>query len=70
MVGITRTLAVLIATAATVMIAGPASVANADDDFGQHVRMCAQEHGFDGDHNPGMHQGMSGWDPSHVCSHM
>ncbi len=34
---------------------GPAS-------FGQHVRVCAQEVGFSGDHNPGMHHGVAGWD--------
>ena len=31
-------------------------------EFGQHVRHCAQHHGFDGSHNPGMHQGAAGWD--------
>jgi hypothetical protein len=31
-------------------------------DFGQHVAGCAQAMGFDGVHNPGMHQGFSGWD--------
>jgi len=30
--------------------------------FGQHVRACAQQVGFSGEHNPGMHQGRSGWD--------
>jgi hypothetical protein len=65
-----RTVATAVVVAATVMVVGPATVANADEDFGQHVRMCAQEHGFDGAHNPGTHQGHSGWDPSHVCSHM
>jgi hypothetical protein len=23
--------------------------------------------GFDGTMNPGMHQGLSGWSPDHVC---
>jgi len=67
MMRITRTAVALTLAPAAVMVAGPVAVA--DDDFGQHVRMCAQEHGFDGDHNPGMHQGKSEWDPSHVCSH-
>ena len=35
-------------------------VANAGE-FGQHVRECAQSHGFDGAHNPGMHFGAAGW---------
>ncbi len=30
--------------------------------FGQHVRVCAQQVGFNGDHNPGMHHGAAGWD--------
>ena len=36
-------------------------------DFGKHVVMCAQTMGFDGQHNPGMHLGFAGWDPSHMC---
>lgn len=36
--------------------------------FSEHVRTCQQEMGFTGAHNPGvMHQGFSGWDPSHTC---
>jgi hypothetical protein len=35
--------------------------------FGEHVVHCAQTMGFDGEHNPGMHRGFAGWDPSHVC---
>lgn len=31
-------------------------------DYGHHVVSCAQTHGFDGTHNPGMHQGFAGWD--------
>jgi len=30
--------------------------------FGQHVSQCAQQVGFSGDHNPGMHRGAAGWD--------
>ncbi|WP_159104163.1 hypothetical protein [Streptomyces sp. CdTB01] len=36
-------------------------------DFGQHVATCAQTMGFDATHNPGMHQGFSGWDAAHAC---
>lgn len=36
-------------------------------EFSQHVRDCQQSMGFDGTMNPGMHQGRSGWDPTHVC---
>ena len=31
-------------------------------EFGQHIANCAQEHGFDAAHNPGMHRGRAGWD--------
>lgn len=34
----------------------------ATPNFGQHVSTCAQTMGFSSDHNPGMHQGASGWD--------
>lgn len=37
------------------------TAASASADFGRHVAECAQTHGFDGEHNPGMHQGRSGW---------
>lgn len=37
-------------------------------DFGQHVRTCAQTHGFSGTHNPGMHHGASEFDSAmHDC---
>lgn len=38
--------------------AAPASAGS----FGQHVRTCAQDMGFSGTHNPGMHRGAAGWD--------
>lgn len=50
----------------TVVLAGATTLAlqpgaAAAGEYGQHVRQCAQEHGFDGSHNPGMHRGASGW---------
>lgn len=48
------------------LVALPAAPATAGD-FGQHVRTCAQTHGFGADHNPGMHRGITGWDPTHEC---
>ena len=30
--------------------------------FGRHVSECARTMGFSAIHNPGMHQGKSGWD--------
>lgn len=63
----------LVKVFAVVALAGPglliAGSAQADDDtaaFGQHVQMHAQMMGFDGPHNPGMHQGKAGWDHSHA----
>lgn len=30
--------------------------------FGHHASHCAHTMGFSGEHNPGMHRGLSGWD--------
>ena len=50
------------------LVSTPATAATtAGGAFGEHVAHCAQHHGFAGDHNPGMHNGASGWDPEHVC---
>ena len=61
----------LTATAVVVGLAlSPATAGAAPADaaaFGQHVRECAQSTGFDRDHNPGMHRGLSGWHPEHPC---
>jgi hypothetical protein len=56
--------AVTAIAAATLVLAAP-TAAMADttgSQFGQHVRVCAQTMGFNGDHNPGMHHGYAGWD--------
>lgn len=51
-----------------VLASSSASAAPADAAaYGQHVRECAQSMGFDRHHNPGMHQGISMWDPAHTC---
>ena len=60
-----RTAALTVGAAA--LVAGAATPADADNQFGEHVRTCAQTHGFNGVDNPGMHQGYSGWTPDHVC---
>lgn len=52
---------------AMMLVAVPAYAANANANFGQHVRHCTQHHGFNSEDNPGMHQGKSGSDPAHVC---
>lgn len=62
-----RATAVLALAGAGVLAAGPAQAADAGSDFGQHVSSCAQSMGFDGTHNPGMHEGKSGWEPGEMC---
>lgn len=57
----------VLVTALAVVGSGTATAAGTGKDFGQHVLTCAQTTGFDGAHNPGMHQGFAGWDPNHVC---
>lgn len=57
----------VVAAAAVLLPVGAAAPAIAADQFGQHVRSCAQTMGFDGAHNPGMHQGYAGWSPDHTC---
>jgi hypothetical protein len=55
---------------ATAVLAAPATAAAETDSgqgFGQHVLTCAQTMGFDGTHNPGMHQGFASWDGMHEC---
>lgn len=60
------------AVAALIVAApAPASAETTADDFGQHVKHCALHMGgFDGEMNPGMHQGKAGWPGSeHECAH-
>ncbi|MCE0486181.1 hypothetical protein [Ornithinimicrobium sediminis] len=61
-----RTHRPLVATAlAAALLAasgGTAAAVQPQDTFGAHVSCVAQARGgFSGDHNPGKHQGMSGW---------
>lgn len=64
---------VLTGLVAVVLGALPGAAASASPPepggFGHHVVHCAQVAGFDGMHNPGMHQGFSGWSPDHQCAH-
>lgn len=62
---ITRRLMIGAAAAVAALALTPAAAA-ADPEFGRHVAECAQTTGFDGGHNPGMHQGRAGWTP-HEC---
>lgn len=62
-----RAAATIVALGAGIALAAtPAAPATAGD-FGQHVSTCAQTHGFGADDNPGMHLGITGWDPTHSC---
>ena len=63
-----RATAVLALAGAGALAAGPAQAADANSDYGHHVSNCAQTMRFDGTHNPGMHQGKSGWEPGHMCT--
>jgi hypothetical protein len=59
-----RTRITVIAATFTALLALPATAQAADpaaNDYGQHVRHCAQTMGFTGTHNPGMHHGNAGW---------
>lgn len=59
--------AVVGATLAALAVSAPAHAAEGQG-FSEHVRACQWDMGFTGTHNPGvMHQGFSGWDPSHTC---
>jgi len=62
-----RLAAVGTALAAAVLTVGAGTPATAAGDFGEHVSTCTQTTGFSADHNPGMHQGSHGWDPTHTC---
>lgn len=60
----TRKLIAAVAAAGALMLvpaAASASTPGPDANFGSHVSQHAQTHGFNGSHNPGMHQGASGW---------
>ncbi len=69
-----RTARILLATAlavgAVVLPAAGASATTSDPGpaFGTHVSECAQTMDFSGTHNPGMHQGKSGWNGM-TCEH-
>ena len=51
-------------TVAAATGAGAATTAEGSS-FGHHVAQCAQTMGFSGEHNPGMHQGITGWMADH-----
>ena len=58
-----------VAVVAVLLLPVPASAdtGSTGRDFGGHVVMCAQDMGFNGQHNPGMRQGFAGWDVAHMC---
>ena len=64
---ITRLAPIATVLAIAMLTVGAWTPATAAGDFGDHVSTCAQTIGFSADHNPGMHQGRHGWDPTHTC---
>lgn len=61
-----------VALAITIVgLSGPslarAQSSSGHDGFGRHVVSCVRAGGFDGTHNPGMHQGAAGWN-GHYCA--
>jgi len=63
-------LAVLAATITAIVLTPAAASADTGPtgrEFAEHVVHCAQTTGFDGDHNPGMHQGLAGFHHAHTC---
>lgn len=58
---------IAVLTTSGLAIAAPAGAAATASGYGHHVRHCAQTMGFSGGHNPGLHRGRSGWDPTHTC---
>ena len=67
-----RRLTAITATAAILALAWPATAwaqpdgAESGRVFGQHVAAHANDMRFDGEHNPGMHQGFAGWPAHHA----
>lgn len=55
------------ALAAAVLTLGASTPATAASELGHHVSTCAHTMGFSAGHNPGMHRGRHGWDPTHTC---
>ncbi|MCF4121695.1 hypothetical protein L1785_11950 [Antribacter sp. KLBMP9083] len=66
---LTRIAAVLLGVAFLSVGTASAEAATDAGSYGAHVAACAQLVGFDGTHNPGMHKGITGWGPDHVCNH-
>jgi len=70
MQGLVRRLVVIGTAAAAVVVATPVAASaepGTGREFGQHVSACAQTMGFDGTHNPGVHEGFAGWEAMHDC---
>lgn len=59
----TRVFRIIIAASAllaSLLVASPVAAATGAE-YGAHVSGCALAGMFSGSHNPGMHQGFSGW---------
>jgi hypothetical protein len=62
----TRRVAIVAITAIAIVLVPAVAWADTGRDFGGHVVNCARTIGFNGQHNPGMHQGFAGFTP-HTC---
>ena len=69
MQGLVRMMVVLSAmvVAVVAMPVVAAAEPEAGQEFGDHISACAQAVGFDGTHNPGMHEGFADWPAVHDC---
>ena len=56
-----RSLVAIVAALAALLAVPVTALASDGAVFGTHVSNCARTHGFNGTHNPGMHQGFSNW---------
>lgn len=55
------------ASAAILAVVFTQSTAVAEAPHGHHVAVCAQDHGFDRTHHPGMHRGFSDGHHAHCA---
>lgn len=57
-----------LALAAALSSGTPAASAGTGSEYAEHVVHCAQDMGFGGSHNPGVHhRGFASWPGAHEC---
>ena len=65
LVGFLAMMLLVLGLVASPASADPGGSPNANADYGQHHADHARDGHLGGDMNPGMHEGKSGWDPTH-----